>query len=767
MEDTSQSPAAVDADGAQHEFFGENAAETSSPTTKKQASLSRLTFKTSRQIEFCSRKELAAQTGHSESQWPLVILKELMDNAIDAAEEAGIDPEVHITVRDSLVTVADNGPGIPADTVASAATDFDVRVSSREAYVAPTRGAQGNALKTILAIPFALDGQQAETVIEARGIEHRLKFSIDQLRQKPRVDHRQATSLVKNGTQIAVNWPSSACSMLIESRDEFLQIAEDFTWINPHVTVKLDWDSHHHQHSMFCEGACGSDCPLLPLNYSLEFPAYDTDWTKWGPSDPTSAHWYNTDRITRLIAAYIAHDRDLGADRTVREFVSEFRGLSGTAKQKRVLEDAGASRMALSALFADDRADTSTIGRLLSAMKTHSRPVKPVDLGIIGRDHLSFCFDGAGADLQSFQYQRIIGEQAGLPYVVEVAFGWCPDGPDERRIITGVNFSVGLQNPFRAAGGQGLDALLTEQRAGPYEPIILVVHLACPRVEYLDRGKANVSLPWPISQAILTAIKAATKEWCKQRKREEREASARDRRHDRLVAEKRETIKDVAYEVMRDAYLAASTNGTLPARARQIMYAARDAIQSRTGKMLDDVYFTQTLLPNYIDENNITNWNVVFDDRGHFTEPHTGSRIGLGTISVRDYIRGIHRPILTEPSVSPAGITTQGPTARYGAVLFCEKEGFDPLFEHVRLTARYDIALASTKGMSNIAFRTLIDHLSQHHIPCLVLHDLDVAGVKILSTLRRATRRYSFKNEVDVIDIGLRLADVRVSWLGI
>jgi hypothetical protein len=161
----------------------------------------------------------------------------------------------------------------------------------------------------------------------------------------------------------------------------------------------------------------------------------------------------------------------------------------------------------------------------------------------------------------------------------------------------------------------------------------------------------------------------------------------------------------------------------------------------------------------------ITNWNVVFDDRGHFTEPHTGSRIGLGTISVRDYIRGIHRPILTEPSVSPAGITTQGPTARYGAVLFCEKEGFDPLFEHVRLTARYDIALASTKGMSNIAFRTLIDHLSQHHIPCLVLHDLDVAGVKILSTLRRATRRYSFKNEVDVIDIGLRLADVRALGL--
>ena len=35
-----------------------------------------------------------------------------------------------------------------------------VRVSSREAYVSPTRGAQGNALKTIVAMPFVLDGER-------------------------------------------------------------------------------------------------------------------------------------------------------------------------------------------------------------------------------------------------------------------------------------------------------------------------------------------------------------------------------------------------------------------------------------------------------------------------------------------------------------------------------------------------------------------------------------------------------------------------------
>ena len=41
--------------------------------------------------------------------------------------------------------------------------DYTVRVSSREAYVSPTRGAQGNALKTIVAMPFVLDEEMGKS----------------------------------------------------------------------------------------------------------------------------------------------------------------------------------------------------------------------------------------------------------------------------------------------------------------------------------------------------------------------------------------------------------------------------------------------------------------------------------------------------------------------------------------------------------------------------------------------------------------------------
>jgi hypothetical protein len=28
------------------------------------------------------------------------------------------------------------------------------------------------------------------------------------------------------------------------------------------------------------------------------------DWSKWRPSDPTSAHWYEAEQFERLVAAY-------------------------------------------------------------------------------------------------------------------------------------------------------------------------------------------------------------------------------------------------------------------------------------------------------------------------------------------------------------------------------------------------------------------------------------------------------------------------------
>src|SRR5262249_46644914 len=122
----------------------------------QQPKLTRVAFSVSRLMEFCTKRELQNQTGHSVDEWPLVVLKELMDNALDACEEAEIAPVISITVKSGSVTIQDNGGGIKAATIKSI-LDYTIRVSSREAYVSSTRGAQGNALKTILAMGYVLD----------------------------------------------------------------------------------------------------------------------------------------------------------------------------------------------------------------------------------------------------------------------------------------------------------------------------------------------------------------------------------------------------------------------------------------------------------------------------------------------------------------------------------------------------------------------------------------------------------------------------------
>ena len=433
------------------------------------AQLERTTFRTSRLMEFCTRKELVAQTGHPAEEWPLVILKELVDNALDACEEAGIAPVIAIEVGSAGITVSDNGPGIPEETIQDV-LDFSVRVSSREAYVSPTRGAQGNALKTLVAMPFVLDGTTGIVTVTAAGVEQTINFEVDQIRQQPVVEVDRRNGLVTNGTRISVHWPDSACSILESAAARFLQIVDAYLWLNPHLTLSVDWFGEHR----------GGE-------------STDPTWRKWKPSDPTSPHWYSPEHLERLVAGYVAHDADSGRSRTIRELVAEFRGLSSTAKQKAVLEATGLSRANLSSLCADRAVDREVVTRLLDSMKGQSKPVKPKALGIIGKEHLRARMVAAGCDPESIQYQRAFHEEESIPQVIEVAFGHAPEA-QSRRVVTGVNWSPGIGNPFRQLGasGRSMDSILGAQMVDEDDPIVIVAHLASPRVEYTDRGKSAV-----------------------------------------------------------------------------------------------------------------------------------------------------------------------------------------------------------------------------------------------------------------------------------
>ena len=258
-------------------------------------------------------------------------------------------------------------------------------------------------------------------------------------------------------------------------------------------------------------------------------------------------------------------------------------------------------------------------------------------------------------------------------------------------------------------------------------------------------------------EAIESALTSVTKTYTTMRKREER--SRRSARRDlyMCISSSGPSLIDVAFEIMERVYNEVSSNGQRPAYIRQIMYRCRGEMLERTGEEgFTDGYFTQKIWTKYAQAHDVSSWDVVFDPRGNLTEPHTKKNVPLGTLDVRGYLRGDTWDDGQPDFRMSTDFPTKGPDNRFDALLFCEKEGFNPLFRQVKLAERWDIAIMSTKGQSVTAARECILKLG---LPTYVLHDFDKPGFSIFGAMKRGTDRYPTPLD-NVIDIGLRLEDV-------
>ena len=155
----------------------------------------------------------------------------------------------------------------------------------------------------------------------------------------------------------------------------------------------------------------------------------------------------------------------------------------------------------------------------------------------------------------------------------------------------------------------------------------------------------------------------------------------------RMTKEPRTSQKDAAWRDHGRSLHGRSGNDTLPALARQIYYQARPKIMAMTDdKELQYGYFSQTLLPDYIEENGVS-WNVVYDARGHFEEPHTNRRIGCRDnrsrqLPARDEGAGNRPGRVCRRSVDvigPSGNISGVCSARRKASLHCSRRWTSPI----------------------------------------------------------------------------------------
>ncbi len=451
------------------------------------ASLERTAFETSRAAEYFDARQLSTLTGVPASEFASVCLKELVDNALDACETAGVAPEIDVEVQDEQgeihLAVSDNGAGIPAEVVRKV-LDYNIRVSDKAAYRSPTRGAQGNALKTIIGIPYSL-GVREPIIIAARGVRHTISPWIDPAGHV-RIAHTEDPDGGEGGTRVSLQITAG-----YDVPEHHLQDFHPLHWVrsfaafNPHATFRHPGKSVSSDESKIYKST------------------RDLPFKKYVPSEPTSPHWYSPASLRALVFSHIADARNGGRDLPLGEFVRQFQGLTSTTKAKAVTKHLPNFKH----LSDFEDAPEKAVGELLYRMQESSKPPKPAALGFVGEEHLRAFLESI-YEVKEVKYVRKSGIlPSGLSFTFEFALATL-DRPGH--LYTAINYSPTFGDPlegtalagpqFKAHGIKGFlsqgHALPQSERAWHFSPasVAVAAHIITPAPIFLDRGKTRLNM---------------------------------------------------------------------------------------------------------------------------------------------------------------------------------------------------------------------------------------------------------------------------------
>ena len=529
--------------------------------------LERRTFSVSRAAGYAKVETLEKLAGRPKDEFGHVIVKELFDNSLDSCEDAGVVPEIMVSVtagRDGtvLLAVEDNGAGIGEDTVASIC-DFTRSTSDKAAYVSPTRGAQGNAWPLIISMPHALGVRPGTVVIEARGTRHEITPDLV-LGQRLTIGHEAEPCGRSTGTRVTVPLPASLDL-------DVTRWVQDYATINPHAKFTL-----HTPAPDFGEG---------PEIYK---PAVQDGWRKWVPSQPTSPWWYDEDTLRDLISSYLA----AGDDKPLGMFVREFDGLTSTAKARGI-----AGMLHHINRLSDFKDHPHAISTLLTDMQTYARKVQPAALGKVPDSHFKTMISrlfGISRD-RSWRVRKE-AMHGGVPWAVDV-FVAATERPG--RVIYATNFGVCFDDPLARAdllpdvwnAATGAASFL--RQAGAYPSAdngflrAAIVHVQCAAPRWTDTGKVKLTVPDNVCEELAAAFAKATRTLRDERERARKDAAKEQRRQEREEreywqrrerAEREPSLKDAVGDVLGQAAELAGEDAAITMRElyRQVQAAAAE-----------------------------------------------------------------------------------------------------------------------------------------------------------------------------------------------
>lgn len=204
----------------------------------------------------------------------ITTIKEAVDNALDACEEAEVLPDIFVGIRkvgDDVyrITVEDNGPGIVPENIPF--VFGKLLYGSRFHQIRQSRGQQGIGISAAVLYAQLTTGTPALVVSRtgAREKAHRFELMIRTETNEPQiVSHEEIDWDRTHGTRIEIEFKST-----LAAKKRLLDYLRLTAIVNPHARITADIDGEVTSFERASDEVPPCPRPVLPHPHGIEFGA--------------------------------------------------------------------------------------------------------------------------------------------------------------------------------------------------------------------------------------------------------------------------------------------------------------------------------------------------------------------------------------------------------------------------------------------------------------------------------------------------------------
>ncbi len=433
-----------------------------------------------------------------------MIVKEAVDNSLDACEERAILPEIKVSVdrvKDDIfrITVEDNGPGIERTVVPR--VFGQLLYGSRFHVLRQTRGQQGLGITASILYGQSTSGEPCIITTKRREDEVAFHFVLGIDVRSNKADLKVEEPIIwdrESGTSITI----TAKGRYVTGKQSIMEYLKEVAVVNPNARIQFT----------------DPDGKTVTFERSINEPAK--------PSRPTKPHPYGIELGELLSLSQFTESTDI-----VKMLATEFSRVSENSATE-IVQKAGVDPGMNPKDLTKEQAESlmKAIGET-KLMPPTGESLSPISEQFIRLGMLAVY----GEERPSFFGKPVSGKvriYKGNPFSVEVGMVYGGDLPSDQpvRIVRYANKVPLLFQPGSCAITQAISdidwrQLGFDQKQGkgvPYGPAIILVHVHGPRLPYISESKEAIAPIEEIMDEIKNVIRIEVRQLRKFNSRAER-----------------------------------------------------------------------------------------------------------------------------------------------------------------------------------------------------------------------------------------------------